>query len=133
MTSSRSLSPDLPPHRFCLVVRCRRRGLLREVFDSSKFSLVLLRNEPEMEVGRSLHQRQVVDAFDSGGGLDRRNEPMEEGTELGAFGWRHFTEIQQMPPSFDDHGSCAGRLQRGVLDEEVLTFDDVATWDGGVQ
>jgi hypothetical protein len=38
-----------------------------------------------------------------------------------------------MPPSLDDDGSCAGRLQRGVLDEEVLTFDDVAIWAGGVQ
>jgi hypothetical protein len=86
-----------------------------------------------MEVGRSLHQRQEVDALDFSGSLDRRNEPMEKGTELGTFGWRHFTEIQQMPPSLDDDRSCAGRLQRRVLDEEVLTFDDVATRAGGVQ
>jgi hypothetical protein len=83
-----------------------------------------------MEVGHSLHQRQEVDALDSCGSLDRRDEPMEKGTELGTFGWRHFTEIQQMPPSLDDDRSCAGRLQRGVLDEEVLTFGDVATWEG---
>jgi hypothetical protein len=86
-----------------------------------------------MEVGHSLHQRQEVDALDSRGGLDRRNEPMQKGTELGTFGWRHFTEIQQMPPSLDDDRSCAGGLQRGVLDEEMLTFDDVATWAGGIQ
>jgi hypothetical protein len=86
-----------------------------------------------MEVSRSLHQGQEVDALDSCGGLDRRNEPMENGSELDTFGWRHFTEIQQMPPSFDDDGSCAGRLQRGVLDEEALAFDDVATGDGGVR
>ena len=49
----------------------------------------------------------------------------------GTFGWRHFAEIQQMPPSFDDDRSSAGRLQRGVLDEEVFTFDDVVTWEGG--
>ena len=58
---------------------------------------------------------------------------MEKGTELGTFGGRHFAEIQQMPPSLDDNRSCAELLQRGVLDEEVLTSDDVATWDGGVQ
>jgi hypothetical protein len=86
-----------------------------------------------MKVGYSLHQRQEVDALDFGGSLDRRNEPMEKGTELGAFGWRHLTEIQQMPPSHDDDRSRAGRLQWGVLDEEVLTFDDVATRPGGVQ
>ena len=55
---------------------------------------------------------------------------MEKGTELGTFGWRHFTEIQQMPPSFDDDRSCAGRLEGSVLNEEVLTFDDIATWAG---
>ena len=27
-----------------------------------------------------------------------------------------------MPPGLDDDGSCAGRLQRGVLYEEVLTW-----------
>lgn len=31
------------------------------------------------------------------------------------------------------HRSRAGLLQRRVLDEEVLTFDDVATWAGSVQ
>jgi hypothetical protein len=35
-----------------------------------------------------------------------------------------------MPPSLDDDRSCTGRLEWGVLDEEVLTFDDVATWEG---
>ena len=86
-----------------------------------------------MEVGYSLHQRQEVDALDSRGSLDRRNEPMENGTELGAFGGPHLTEIQQMPPSLDDDRSCAGGLQRGVLGEEVLAFYDVATWPGRVQ
>ena len=103
---------------------------MRQVGHSSKFCLVLLRYKPEMEVGRSLHQRQVVDALDSSGRLDRRNKPMEKGTELNTFGWRNFTEIQQMPPSFDDDCPCAGRFQRGVLDEKRLTFDDVASWAG---
>jgi hypothetical protein len=30
-----------------------------------------------------------------------------------------------MPPGLDDERSCTGLLQRGVLDEEVLVFDDV--------
>ena len=80
---------------------------------------------------RALHNRQEIDALDPRGSLDRRNEPMENGTELGTFGWRHFTEIQQMPPSFDDDRPGAGQLQRGVFGEEVLTFDDAATWQGG--
>jgi hypothetical protein len=86
-----------------------------------------------MEVGRSLHQRQEVDALDSGGSLDRRNEPMKKGTELSTLGWRHISEVQHMPSCFDDDRSRAGLLQRGVLDDEVLTCDDVATWHGGVQ
>jgi hypothetical protein len=86
-----------------------------------------------MEVGGSLHGRQVVDALNSCDGLDRRNDPMQERTELGAFGWRHFTEIQQMPPSLDDDRSSTGLLQRGVFDEEVFIFDDIATRDRGVQ
>jgi hypothetical protein len=58
---------------------------------------------------------------------------MEKRTELGTFGWRHFTEVQQMPSRLDDDRPRAGRLERGVLDEEVLTFDDVASWTRGVQ
>jgi hypothetical protein len=38
-----------------------------------------------------------------------------------------------MPPGFDDYRSCTGLLQRGVLGEEVLSFDDVASRTGGVQ
>jgi hypothetical protein len=86
-----------------------------------------------MEVGHSLHQRQEVDALHSGGGLDRRNESMEKGTELGNFGWCHFTEIQQMPSGFDDDRSCAGRLQWRVFDKELLFLDDVATCGGRVE
>ena len=52
-----------------------------------------------MEVGRSLHQRHGVPRSTPVAGLDGRNEPMENGTELGAFGRRHFTEIPQMPLS----------------------------------
>jgi len=33
----------------------------------------------------------------------------------------------------DDDRARAGLLQRGVLDEEVLTVEDLATRDGGVQ
>jgi hypothetical protein len=58
---------------------------------------------------------------------------MEDRTELGTLGWRHLTEIQEMPPGLDDDRSCTGRLQRGVLDQEVLAFDDVAPWNGCVQ
>jgi hypothetical protein len=83
-----------------------------------------------MEVGHFLHQRQVIDAC---GSLDRRDEPMENGTELGALGERHLTEIQQMPPGLDDDRSCGGLLYRAMLGEEVLTFDDVAPRDGGIQ
>jgi hypothetical protein len=79
-----------------------RGGLLCEVGDSSRFSVGFLRHEPEVEVGCSLHQREEVDALDSRGGLDRRNEPMEKGAELGALGWRHLTVVQQVPPGFDD-------------------------------
>jgi len=107
--------------------------VLRQVGRSPKFSNVLLRYEPEMEVGRSLHHRQVVDALDACGSLDRWDEPMEERTELATFGCCHLTEIQEMPPGFDDHCSCARFLQLRVLDEEVLAFDDVATWDGRAQ
>jgi hypothetical protein len=125
------LISDLPRHRFCRAERGGERGPLREVVHSSKFSLGLLRYEPEMEVGRVLHHRQEVNALDFCGNLDRRNEPMENRTELGTLGWRHLTEIQQMAPSLDDDGSCAGLLKRGVLGEEVLTFNDVATWARG--
>ena len=127
------LSSNLPRHRFCRAVRGRKRGLLRYIFHSSKFSLVLLRYQPEMEVGHPLHQRQEVDALDSCDSLDRRYEPMKNGTKLGTFGGRHFTEIQQMPPSYDDDRSWAGRLQWSVLGQEVLTFDDVATWERAVE
>lgn len=48
------LLSDLARHRFCRTVRGRKRGLLRQVAHSSKFSLVLLRYEPEVEVGRAL-------------------------------------------------------------------------------
>ena len=84
-------------------------------------------------MGHPLHQRQEVDALDSCDSLDRRYEPMENGTELGTFGGRHFTEIQQMPPSYDDDRSWAGRLQWSVLGHEVLAFDDVATWERAVE
>jgi hypothetical protein len=86
-----------------------------------------------VEVGRALHNRQEIDALDIRGRLDRRNEPMEDRAELGALGWRHITEIQEMPPGLDDDRSCAGLLQRGVLDEEVLAFDDVASGNGDIQ
>ena len=58
---------------------------------------------------------------------------MEDRTEFGTLGWRHLTGIQEMPPGLDDDRTCTGLLQRGVLDEEVLAFDDVAPWNGGVQ
>jgi hypothetical protein len=133
MSSSRplELGSDLLRRRFCRAARGRQSGPLRQVVHSSKFSVALLGDEPEMEVRRVLHDRQEVDALDSCGGLYRRNEPMEKGPELGTFGWRHFTEIQKMSSSLNDDRSCAGRHQRGVLDEELLTFDDVATWKGG--
>jgi hypothetical protein len=86
-----------------------------------------------MKVGGSLHQRKEIDALDSRGRLDGRNHPMGNGTELGNFGSRHFTKIQQVPSRLDDDRSCAGRLQRGVLDEEVLTFEDTTAWDRDVQ
>jgi len=123
-------SSDLLRHRFCLAERAGKRGLLRNVGRSSKFSHVLLRDEPQMEVGRSLHHGQVVDALDPGGRLDRRNEPMEKGAEIRALGGRHVTEVQQVAPRLNDDRPGAGLLERGVLDQEVLIFDDVATGDG---
>ena len=86
-----------------------------------------------MEVRHSLHQRQVEDALDSGGSLDGGNEPMEKGTEVGSFVRSHFAEVQQMTPRLDDDRSCASPLQRGVVDEVVLIFDDLAIWAGGVE
>ena len=50
---------------------------------------------------------------------------MEDRTEFGTLGRRHLTEIQEMPPGLDDDRSCTGLLQRGVLGEEVLAFNDV--------
>ena len=123
--------PDLARHRFCRAARGRKRGLLRQVVHSSKFPLVLPRYEPEMETGARSIQRQEIDALDPRGNLDRRNEPMEARTELGTLDWRHLTEIEEMPPGLDNDRSRAGRLQRGVLDEEVLVVDDVAPWNGG--
>jgi hypothetical protein len=64
-----------------LLPRCKR-GLLRQIGHSLKFSLVLLRYEPEVEVGRVLHQRQEIDALDPGSSLDRRDEPVQDRTEL---------------------------------------------------
>jgi hypothetical protein len=117
--------------------RCHPNGvlkaLLRQVFHSSKRSLVLLGHEPEMEMGHSLHQRQEADALDSWRSLDRRNEPMEKRAELDTFSRRHLTEVQQMPPGFDDDCACARGFQRSALDEEVLIFDDVAPWARRVQ
>jgi hypothetical protein len=86
-----------------------------------------------VEVGRALHHGQVIDALNPGGSLDRRNEPMEDRTELGTLGWRHLTGIQEIPPGLDDDRSRTGLLQRGVLGEEVLAFDDVAPWNRDVQ
>jgi hypothetical protein len=45
----------------------------------------------------------------------------------------HLTEIQEMPPRFDDHRSCTGLLQRRVLGEEVLALDDVAARTRDIQ
>jgi hypothetical protein len=86
-----------------------------------------------VEVGRALHHGQEVDALDPGDSLDRRNEMVEDRTEFGTLGRCHLTEVQEMPPGLDDDRSCAGLLQRGVLGEEVLAFDDVAPWTGDVQ
>jgi hypothetical protein len=58
---------------------------------------------------------------------------MEGGTELGKLGRIHLAEIQEMPPGFYDDRSCTGLLQRGVLGDEVLAFDDIAARTGGVQ
>ena len=82
---------------------------------------------------RALHNRQQIDALDPRGSLDRRNEPMDDRTELGKLGRSHLTEIQEMPPGFDYYRSRTGLLQRGVLCDEVLALDDVAAWAGGVQ
>jgi hypothetical protein len=108
-------------------------GPLRQVVHSSKVSLILLRHEPEVEVGRALHYRQVVDALNPGGRLDRRDEPVQDRTDLGKLGRGHITEIQEMPPGFEDDRSRAGLLQRGMLGEEVLVLDYVAPWTGNVQ
>src|ERR1700689_4270051 len=123
----------LARHRFCLAEGGAKRGLLRQVGGSHELSLVLLRYEPEVEVGRALHHCQVIDALDPGGGLDCRDQPVEDRTELGTLIWRHVAEIQQMPPGFDNDRSGAGLLQRGVLGEEVLALDDVASRPGDVQ
>jgi hypothetical protein len=85
----------------------RSKEMLREVVHSLELSLVLLWHEPEMEVGCSLHQGHEVEALDSCWSFDLRNEPMENRTELGAFGWVDFTEIQLMRPGLDDDGACA--------------------------
>jgi hypothetical protein len=127
------LLPYLARHRFCLAVGGRKRRLLRQVGHSPEFSLVLPRYEPEVEVRRALHHGQVVDALDPRGRLDRRDELVEDRTEFGTLGWRHLTEVQEMPSGLDDDRSGAGLLQRGVLGEEVLAFDDVAPRAGGVQ
>src|ERR1700722_1996579 len=83
---------------------------------------------------RVLHYRQVVDALDPGGGLDRRNEAMDGRTELGQLLRSHVAEVQKMPPGLQDDRSCAGLLQRGALGGEELALDDVAApWAGHVQ
>jgi hypothetical protein len=83
-----------------------------------------------MEVRRALHNRQEIDALDPRGRLDRRNEPMDDRTELGKLGRSHLTEIQEMPPGLEDDRSRTRLLQRSVLCEEVLAFDDVAPGRG---
>jgi hypothetical protein len=40
---------------------------------------------------------------------------------------------QEVPPGFEDYRSGAGFLQRRVLGEEVLAFEDVASRTGSVQ
>ena len=91
-----------------------QRGLLRQVGHSSKFSFVLLRNKPEMEVGRSLHQR-VVDAFDSRGRLDRRDETMEKrtGSALGVISPKsrrcRLASTMTVPALDDCSGACSTR------------------------
>jgi len=86
-----------------------------------------------MEVGSPFHHRQEIDALRSGGSLDGWNEPMQKRTQLGTLECRHSTEIQQMPPSLDNDRPWTGFLKWGVLNEEVLTFDYVATRDRRVQ
>lgn len=110
-------SSDLLGHRLCRAERGRQRGLVGQVGHSSKVSLVLLRHEPEMEVRCSLHQGQEVGALDSGGRLDRRNEPMEDGAELGALGWRispksnrwRLASTMTVPALDDFSGACSTR------------------------
>jgi hypothetical protein len=48
-----------------------------------------------------LHHRQVIDALDPGGSLDRRNEPMDDRTELGQLGRSHVAEVEEMPPGLE--------------------------------
>jgi hypothetical protein len=62
--------------------------------------------------------------------FDCRNEPMDKGSEADNSFWRHVSEVQQVPPRLDDDRSGAGRLQRGVLDEVALIFEDGATRAG---
>ena len=104
------LSSDLSRHRFGLAERGSERGLLRKVGHSSKFALVLLGYEPEMEVGCPLHHCQVVDTLNSCSRFDRWNKLTEKKTEIGTFGRRHFAEIQQVPSRFDNERSGVGLL-----------------------
>lgn len=69
------LSSDLLRHRFCFAQRGGERGLLRHVGHSSKLSLVLLRYEPEMEVGHRPKGRIRIDLNPNAEPPARRRSP----------------------------------------------------------
>ena len=79
-----------------------------------------------MEVGHMLHRRQEINSVGSSGGLERRDESFQDRTEFGTLSRSHLAKIQEMSSGFDDYRSRIGQLQRGVLNEKVLPFDDVA-------
>jgi hypothetical protein len=125
--SSGSLEPpsDLARDRFCRALRGRDRTTC-QVRHPPKASLLLLGHEPKMEVRHALHQRQEIDSVGSRDNLERRDESFQDRTEFGTLSQRHLAKIQQMSSGFDDYRSRIGQLQRAVLYEKVLPFDDVA-------
>ena len=104
--------------------------MARQVGDPQKASLLFLGDEPQVEVRHALHQRQEIDSVGASGNLERRDESFQDRTELGTFSRSHLAKIQEMSSGFDDYRSRIGQLQRGVLYEKMLPFDDVAPGGG---
>jgi hypothetical protein len=103
-----------------------RVSMTRQKSHSFKGRMLLLGHEPKMEMRHALHQRQKVGAVGPSGSLDCRDDSFQDRAKLGTLCLRRLAKIQKMTSGSDDDCSRIGLLQRSVLHDEMLSFEDVA-------